>query len=294
GTRRYLRGIAITSLVGSLATAPFAAYHFDRATHYAVLGNLLAMPVMGFVTMPAAATSVMLSPFGLDRIPLEIMGRSIEAILAVGRWVSQLPGAVSITAAWPLAAIVLISLGGLWIAIWRARWRWLGAAPMILGLALALTASQPDILIARDGKTVAVRGTDGVLRLLSKPSDKYSAEEWLKRDGGEPNFAAAIAGPGQGVRCDSEGCIAHARDGVLLASSLRPSALAQDCATATIVVSASPTRGLCAGPKLVIDRFDVARNGAYAIWLSANWRIETVRDARGERPWNPAPRQRAR
>ena len=55
--RRYLRGIAITSLVGSLATVPFAMFHFDRATHYAVLGNLLAMPVMGFVAMPAAAIS---------------------------------------------------------------------------------------------------------------------------------------------------------------------------------------------------------------------------------------------
>ena len=55
---RYLRGIALTSLVGSLATMPFAMFHFDRATHYAVLGNLLAMPVMGFVVMPAAALGV--------------------------------------------------------------------------------------------------------------------------------------------------------------------------------------------------------------------------------------------
>ena len=44
---RYLRGIALTSLVGSLATLPFAIFNFGRATHYAVLGNLLAMPVMG-------------------------------------------------------------------------------------------------------------------------------------------------------------------------------------------------------------------------------------------------------
>jgi competence protein ComEC len=39
---RYLRGVAVTSLVGSVATVPYAIYHFDRATHYAVLGNLLA------------------------------------------------------------------------------------------------------------------------------------------------------------------------------------------------------------------------------------------------------------
>src|SRR5450432_1990492 len=38
--RRYMGGIATTSFVGSLASAPYAIFHFDRATHYAVLGNL--------------------------------------------------------------------------------------------------------------------------------------------------------------------------------------------------------------------------------------------------------------
>ena len=65
---RYIHGIVMTSLVGSLATMPFALFHFDRATHYAVLGNLIAMPVMGFWVMPAAALSVALMPFGAGRL----------------------------------------------------------------------------------------------------------------------------------------------------------------------------------------------------------------------------------
>src|SRR6185312_15754160 len=43
---RHARAIALTSLVASFATLPFAMFYFGRATHYAVLGNLLAMPVM--------------------------------------------------------------------------------------------------------------------------------------------------------------------------------------------------------------------------------------------------------
>jgi competence protein ComEC len=177
GVRRYLRGIGTTSLVGSIATAPYAAFHFDRATHYAVLGNLLAMPIMGFITMPAAAVAVLLMPFGLDRGPLIVMGWGIEAMLTVGRWVSHLPGAVSITAAWPVGAIVLLSLGGLWIALWRRRWRWLGLLALLAGLVLVFANKPPDLLIARDGVTVAIRGSDGLLRLLRRPSDKYSAGE---------------------------------------------------------------------------------------------------------------------
>ena len=292
GVRRYLRGIAITSFVGSVATAPFAAFHFDRATHYAVLGNLLAMPIMGFVTMPAAALAVLLTPFGLDHVPLVVMGWGIEAMLVVGRRVSGLPGAVSITAAWPVSAIALMSLGGLWIAIWRTHWRWLGLAPLAAGIIAIFLVRQPDLLIARDGTTVAIRSADGALRLLRKPSDKFSAAEWLKRDGDDRDFATAIATPRDGVRCDAEGCVAKASNGMLVAAASRAMALAEDCGTADIVVSAAPTRGLCAGPKLVVDRFDVARNGAYAVWFGKDLRVENVRAVRGERPWNVWPRPR--
>ncbi|MGN6147275.1 MAG: ComEC/Rec2 family competence protein [Rhizomicrobium sp.] len=292
GVRHYLRGIAITSFVGSVATAPFAAFHFDRATHYAVLGNLLAMPIMGFAAMPAAALAVFLMPFGLDRWPLIVMGWGIEAMLVVGRWVSGLPGAVSITAAWPVSAIVLMSLGGLWIAIWRVRWRWWGLAPLAAGIAVIFMVQQPDILVARDGMTVAIRGADGALRLLRKPTDKFSAAEWLKRDGDDRDYTAAIATPHDSVNCDAEGCVAKAADGTIVAAASRPMALAEDCVTADIVISATPTRGLCKDAKLVIDRFDVARNGAYAIWLGKHMRVENVRNMRGERPWNVWPKRR--
>ena len=104
-------------IVGSIATAPYAAFHFDRATHYAVLGNLLAMPIMAFVTMPAAALAIFLMPFGLDQYPLRAMGWGIDAMLHVGRWVAHLPGSVSFVSAWPISALVCMSFGGLWIAL---------------------------------------------------------------------------------------------------------------------------------------------------------------------------------
>jgi len=289
--RRYLRGIAMTSLIGSLATTPYAAYHFDRAAHYAVLGNLGAMPIMGFVTMPAAAVSVILMPFGLDRWPLHVMAGGIDAMLAVGRWVSDLPGAVSIVPAWPVSALVLISLGGLWLVIWQRRWRWLGIAPMALGLVFIVTNTAPDILVARDGETVAVRLADGKLAFLRPPKDDYSAASWLKRDGDDRAPGDAMAG--QGAFCDYFGCRVSV-NGMTISAISHMGAFAEDCASSDIVISAIPARHWCKGPKLVIDRFDVARNGAYAIWLGNNIQIETAQDTRGERPWSMRPKRRKR
>jgi competence protein ComEC len=289
GVRRYLRGIATTSLVGSIATMPFAAYHFDRATHYAVLGNLGAMPIMGFVVMPAAALSVILMPFGLDAVPLHVMGWGIDAMLAVGSWVSHLPGAVSVVAAWPIAALVLLSFGGLWTALWRGAWRWLGFIPATAGIAMTFLARPPDILVSRDADMVALRGADGRLVLLTAPSDEYSAADWLKRDGDARLADDVVATAKDGVTCDAAGCVAHAANGMILAAPVRPEALADDCAMATIVVSAVPTRHRCLGPKLVVDRFDVARNGATAIWLQDGIAVRTVKNERGDRPWSQSP-----
>ncbi|HJW40609.1 MAG TPA: ComEC/Rec2 family competence protein [Rhizomicrobium sp.] len=290
--RRYLRGIATTSLVGSIATVPYAIYHFDRATHYAVLGNLLAMPVMGFVAMPAAALSVFLMPLGLDAWPLRVLGFGIEIMLAMGRWVSGLPGAVSVMPAWPVSSLVLVSLGGLWVGLWRRHWRWLGITPILAGIAIAYLAPQPDLLIARDGLTVAIRAPDGALKLFRKAKDNYSAAEWLKRDGDARDIADAVATPADGVHCDALGCIAKTIGGLVIADTGRIDALAEDCAAAAIVVAAVPARRACNGPRLVVDRFAVARSNGFAIWFGPPLRVESVEQSRGLRPWSAAAQYR--
>jgi len=290
--RHYVRGIAITSFVGSIATMPYAAFHFDRATHYAVLGNLLAMPIMGFVAMPMAALSIALMPLGLDFIPLHVMGWGIAAMLAVGRFVSHLPGAVTIVAAWPIAALVLISLGGLWTVIWRSAWRWLGLAPAIAGIALICLSRPPDLLIARDGQTVAIRAADGRLYFVGHIADEYSASEWLKRDGDARLARNSMAEAKDGVRCDAMGCVARGPGGLRVAAVARTDALREDCTEADIVISAVPTRGMCNRSKLIIDRIDVARHGAYAVWFGRQIVLKTVQELRGTRPWSRAPWQR--
>ena len=292
--RRYMRGIATTSLVGSIATVPYAIYHFDRATHYAVLGNLIAMPVMGFIAMPAAALSVFLMPFGLDVWPLRVLGFGIEIMLAMGRWVSGLPGAVSVMPAWPVSALVLVSFGGLWLGLWRKSWRWFGIAPVLLGIGVAYATTPPDLLVARDGITVAIRAPDGTLKLFRKAKDNYSASEWLKRDGDSRDIVDAIAAPADGVHCDALGCIARTPGGLLIADVARIDALAEDCASAAILVSAVPTHRKCNGPRLVIDRFDIARNNGYAVWLGPPLRVETVEQDRGLRPWSTQPKPQYR
>ena len=280
---RYLGAIAFTSLVGSLATMPFAIFTFNRATHYAVLGNLLAMPVMGFWVMPAAALSVIAMPFGLETQPLHLMGAGLNVMLAMGRFVSGLPGAVTPSRAFPASALGLIALGGLWLMLWRKSWRWWGLAPVAIGLLVALTARPPDILVADDAATVAVRGTDGKLAFPRRPRDTFSATRWLERDGDARAPRDALGGG----RCDAYSCVTNRPEG-LIALPFRPEAVAEDCTHAAILISAVPVKN-CAGPKLVLDSKIIAQGEGYAV---TGGKAESVRQSRGDRPWSGPSRDR--
>ena len=53
-----LIGVAMTSLVASLATAPYALFHFNRFAAYGLVANLVAVPLTGLWVMPWAVAGV--------------------------------------------------------------------------------------------------------------------------------------------------------------------------------------------------------------------------------------------
>jgi competence protein ComEC len=58
-----------------------------------------------------------------------------------------------------------------------------------------------------------------------------------------------------------------------------------------VVISLVPVRGSCSSASTLIDRFDLWREGAHAIWLERDAvRVESVNGVRGKRPWVLRPR----
>jgi competence protein ComEC len=198
----------------------------------------------------------------------------------MGRWVSNLPGAVSLAPAMPLSALVLISLGGLWIFLWQKRWRWWGFVPFLVGCIWAWAAPRPDMLVAPDAQTVAIRGSDGLLHFVRKPKDRFVARDWLRRDGDSREIMDAIGGPS--IRCDGVGCAMKGE--ILVAVSQKPEALMEDCALAKVVVSAAAALA-CKGPMVLIDRETAAGGQGWRVRLTPRPHAQSVRAQRGARPW---------
>ncbi|MEM9371026.1 MAG: ComEC/Rec2 family competence protein [Pseudomonadota bacterium] len=179
----YVGGLVFTSILAGLATAPFAAFHFNRTAPYGLLANLAAVPVMGLLVAPSAIAAGFGSLVGLAEPFLILMGQGIRAILDVAHWVAALPNSVGYAPAQPQWTVVAFALGGLMLALLRGRIRLTGILPIAIACAgwFAPTA-RPDILIASDARLIGVMGESG--RSLDQARQRsFVAHSWLRRDG---------------------------------------------------------------------------------------------------------------
>jgi competence protein ComEC len=289
----FFGGIVLSTLVASLAVAPFAAYHFHRSQQFAVLANLLAIPICNVIVMPAGLMTLVLMPLGWEALPLSVMGWGIDAMVWTANEVAGLPGAVVHIAAIPEPAFGLMVAGGLWLTLWRTRWRLLGVAAIAAGLGLAPTRERPDILVGRDGTLVAIRDVGGTLEALSARGAAFELARWLEQDGDARTPLEAAAA--NGFTCDGSGCTASVH-GVLVSVARHPSAFADDCARAQVLIASVPAPSACDGPRVIVDYPALRREGTHALYVkgAGEIRIETVAATRGQRPWSARPAPVAR
>nr|WP_090059105.1 ComEC/Rec2 family competence protein [Celeribacter neptunius] len=191
---RVIVSVVISSAVAGIATAPVAAAHFNRIADYGLLANVLAVPLMGAVVIPAAVFALLLLPIGAEGVALWAMGQGIGWILGVAGTVSSWQGAVTHIASPPGASLPLIAFGGLFVILWRGRWQGIGIAPVALGFMLWAMAERPALLIADDGSLTGRMTAQG--RWLSKDKGSgFAAGVWLENDGDLPDQARAAARP---------------------------------------------------------------------------------------------------
>lgn len=280
----------ITSLIAGSATAPFAAYHFNRMSVYGVAANLLVTPVVSFMIMPAGVLALMLLPLGLEDVPLAVMQEGLEIMLRIAAWVASWPGAVIPLAAFPVSALTAISFGGIWIVIWKARWRWLGVVPVALGVGLALMSMPPDVIISNSGHNVAVRGKDGRLGFLSARRDRFDAGLWLSASGDARDLSEALKDKERAFDCSAGPCLSLSETGHWVAVSQEATDANSACRYADVLVlSRGEGAEGCGSKTLVIDPSMLAREGAIAVWLGGPAPVWTsVKRERGRRLWAPA------
>ena len=292
---RGLLSLLVTGLVVEGALLPIAAYHFHRAGLYGAVANIVAIPLTTFVVMPLEALALLLDTVGLGGPLWWLVGRGMAALLALAHVVARAPGAVAAVPVMPGGAFALMVAGGLWIALWRTRWRQLGLLPLAAGAAWALATPAPDLLVTGDARHLALRMPDGSMALLRDRAGDYTRT--MLAESGGVNGDLALLPEQRMARCSDDLCLADVTRGqrrwrVLATRSSYPvpaAALIAACRAADIVVSERRLPRGCTPRWLKLDRETVARTGGLAITLGAEPRVATVLSPADRHPWRVPP-----
>lgn len=292
---RLARGtlaLLVTGLVIEAALMPIVLFHFHRAGVYGAFANVLAIPLVTFVSMPLIALALLLDLAGLGAPVWWMAGQSLDLMLWIAHVAASQPGAVKLMPQMSWGTFALFVAGGLWLALWRGRARLWGLAAAALATVLLLLTPTPDVLVSGDGRQVGVVTEDGRLLSLRDTRSEFTRDNLMELAGVEADPVPLAEWPG--AVCSSDFCVlAVERAGrtwhLLMARSrnlIEERALAAACERADIVVADRYLPRSCRPRMLRADRRMLDASGGLAIVLRHD-RIDviTVAGTQGEHGW---------
>lgn len=293
-TGRHVVMLFVTGVVIELALMPIVQFHFHRAGLYGSLANVVAIPLVTFVSMPMIALGLFLDLVGLGGPCWWVVQQSLDLMLWIAHFTAAQPGAVRLTSQMSGFAIALFVAGGLWLALWRGRARLAGLVPVLAASGLAMMTPIPDLLVAGDGRQVGITmiAPDGERRLLSlhESRSSYTRDNLMELAGVGAEPVPLAEWPG--ARCSSAFCTVTVnrggRDWVILLGrgrlQVEERALAAACAEVDIVVSERFLPRSCRPRWLKADRRLLERSGGLSINLASE-RIISVAQSQGTHGW---------
>lgn len=282
----YVLGTCLTTVIATVATAPFTVFHFQQFAVYGLIGNALAVPLSAFVIMPAAVLALVLMPFGLEHVPLVLMGWGVDAMIDISVWVAALPHAMVKIPAPPAEALPCFAAGALLLFLIRGRARYAALGLLFVSAVSILSYRQPDIIVAPEFELAAVKEPGRALYVSTLRRGEFVREKWESSYGFQEGEALGWPEEGQDgpLNCDEAACRVEI-DGQRVSFLKGPGAIAEECHWASVVLSFNPVKDYWCGAR-VIDKFDVLDHGAHAVWLDQSIKITNAEEMRGVRPWS--------
>ena len=287
---RVMLSLFLTGLLVEFTLMPIALFHFHKAGLYGALANIIAIPLTAFIIMPLEALALLLDGIGLGAPLWWCCERTLSALVWMAHQFSSAPGAVTSLPTMSRWTYCCFVAGGMWVFLWRARWRWAGFGLIAVAMVLLHLTPVPDILITGDGRHLAVRDGDNNLWMLRGRSGDY-IRTLLRENAGLEDSPNAMDS-WSGAQCNPDTCIILLDKGdrqwrilATRSSYLIPAAaLAAACGRVDIVVSARYLPKNCRPRWKKIDRRFLVQNGGVTINLD-NRIINTVAAHEGHHPW---------
>lgn len=266
-----MKSLVVTSVAAGLATSPYALFHFDRVATYGIFANLLAMPIITFVSAPSAALSLLLLPFGLAEYGLRAFGWSLELVLSIAHWnasmhLSDGPQLKPM----PASTLLLFSVSIGCFILFKQKAR-IYSTLTLIGLALIVwTLSIPASVLWSPSGDVFIWQNQAYRKIV-----------FADGEGLAPLSYKELRPSGY---CKKQRCVVRIANKKLLLIDNDDQLDCSHFGQHMLVLSASPQNKSCPN---IISLDDVDKKGGAAIWIGGSANKIKFADICGLRPWQP-------
>ena len=299
GVLWWLYNLFLCSLVASLATLPFVAFHFQTVSLLGIPANMLAVPWTGFVIMPLVLLCFLTIPLGAGGPFLFLLAQALDGLMILAEFFGGFSMSSFTVPAFDSFVLSGVILALLWLVLVQGSLRWLGLLPLPLLVIGVITQPRPVVLIDETAKLIAVQSGAGAF-FSTLRGEAFTRQIWLRYWGIEQaaDFDEGTEDKNRPLTCDPSGCL-FSTGNLRLALSFRPDSLEQDCTNVDLVIARYPVNGLPCSARL-FDRWDIMQAGGLALWPdSTAWHITALdgqsleqQKSQRRRPWQQQSHKR--
>lgn len=169
----YFFAIFLSSILATFSTAFFTIYHFNQFSISGLLANIIAVPVIEFLSIPLGVIGLFLSFFGIEYIPLKLMQFSNYIFIKTANYFANMKHSYVVISEMPISALFFYSMSLIFLFILRSSIRYyLFLIFFIVAIVLHSTFRLPDVVIGR--------GADDFIFKSSK--SKYVSKDLIEND----------------------------------------------------------------------------------------------------------------
>ncbi|CBI76544.1 Competence protein [Bartonella clarridgeiae 73] len=223
----------MSSLIAGFASGIYAAYHFSNVALLGVISNTLALPIVSIFIIPFGLISAFAMFFGLEWLPLKIMGFGTSLMIKIAYAVKAIspvlnPGFI------PLSALILLSIGLVGLTFLKTAIRFFFSFFILGGILVCMMQSPVQLIIADNMKIVGVLNND-ILYIDRYHPSKFTTSIWEKSFRINKTIKPTKVGPslnGQFI-CDDNICTTLLENGFKIAILYRET---DHCVKADIII----------------------------------------------------------
>lgn len=263
---RYFAAAASTSLIAQFAIAPIALYHFQAISVVGIFANVIAIPVMAFVVMPAALLALLLMSAGMDVPLFWIMQSGLGVIIQVAEYTANIPYSVFRAGPfhWPLMGIS----GACFLAAMLVRRTTvIAVAGAVILLSAAIFARAPaTILVDNGGRVIALRQANGSITIAGGRRGGFRDEAWQRYWNVKPGTPTEKLAN----TCDNRACsygLAAEKTTPHIVRSMSLDVTRKACNAGHIVIAPYTHERHCRSALAFLSIEDIERYGPAAVWL---------------------------